>query len=842
MSLVVKYSPEFSGECYQRIPSGRSLMGHSVVSDSGLLELFELRLGLPSVHVPAKSRAIEYRRALKLHRNGAFYESSFNVDSLGVAERMLQWRDSLMMAGWNKEGEWKAERLRTLSEVEKDFDAAAYPGESDRWLRVASELDLRRAFSPQETVEVWYPENILSVVIREVIGKSGAKVVFMRENLADDMSKDRLEILGFTELSDAFEHFAETGVEEGTVVINRDSLRLDSILHRMNRPEVAATAENCTPAVTQLFKLGLSLVVRPLNVYNLLAFLQVPSGPLPSFLRTRLASALLKDNGLGENWDKVLDEFFSEDAGKPAGEKRGGRVKEFLLNLLEADCPAGKVSSDVVMRWCRAMKGWADKNVVRRDATEEMEQRNAAFESLSASCAAMLQLIETEGGDLDVQDYMHIIGSIYSATDIRVSVSQLGCMNIVSSPHRILSDGAKVLWLDCNGELDIVYPYDFLISEELDELKGKAVVPEKRDLYSYAFSMLRNLLSKAEKVTLVRSQYDCGAPLEEHPAVTLAKKMNVSEVAMEEARWNGRMEPRYQKAQFLMGEDVLGKFHRIESPSSIEGLMENPDDYYLNYMLKLQDISSTTFADIMPTRGTVAHLVFETMMKDSDRDIARMRSMTEVGEFQRRVVDAASRKGPMLLMGENEVDFADFVETLRESITVLLDILDKNGLKPWASEYKFDGVDVGLDDPVRGSVDFIAENGAGEFVIIDFKYPRNKGSYYVDKLKKDSSVQLELYSRAVSAKEGRNVIATAYYLFPLKELHTCFDTVFSRGDGVVIEKAAASDTSLFDRIVEGMDARRTEMKGGEIEIPKPNTLFAFGKQVAKYEVLKDYTK
>ena len=271
--------------------------------------------------------------------------------------------------------------------------------------------------------------------------------------------------------------------------------------------------------------------------------------------------------------------------------------------------------------------------------------------------------------------------------------------------------------------------------------------------------------------------------------------------------------------------------------------MENPDDYYLHYILKLKDLDSTTFADMVPTRGTVAHLVFETMMKDAGKDIAKMCKMTEVEGFHKRVVEAAYQKGPLLLLGENEVDFADFVETLRESIIVLLDILSKNDLTPFGSEYPIDGVDVGLPDPIRGSVDFLATNKAGHFVIIDFKYPRSKGSYYIKKLQEDTSVQLELYSKAVSKMNNDTPVdATAYYLFPLKELHTCFPATFSKGEGVIIEKVNNVATPLFDRIKSGIDARRTEMRGGNVEVPEANPPFAFGKQSAKYEVLKDYTK
>ena len=84
--MIIKYSPEFTGEYYLDIRPGESLLEQTVVDDAGLLEAFELRLGLPSRGESKQIRTIEYRRALDKNKAGAFYEKSFSVDSFGVAE------------------------------------------------------------------------------------------------------------------------------------------------------------------------------------------------------------------------------------------------------------------------------------------------------------------------------------------------------------------------------------------------------------------------------------------------------------------------------------------------------------------------------------------------------------------------------------------------------------------------------------------------------------------------------------------------------------------------------------------------------------------------------------
>ena len=63
-----------------------------------LLDLLETALGLGGLPVPAALRAATLVKSVRA-REG-FWSASAEVDPLGTARKLLEWRDALWMAGW----------------------------------------------------------------------------------------------------------------------------------------------------------------------------------------------------------------------------------------------------------------------------------------------------------------------------------------------------------------------------------------------------------------------------------------------------------------------------------------------------------------------------------------------------------------------------------------------------------------------------------------------------------------------------------------------------------------------------------------------------------------------
>ena len=839
--MIIKYSPEFTGEYYLNILKGTCLLGATVVDDTGLLEAFELRLGLPSFGESGQIRAIEYRRALGACKEGSFYEKSFSVDSFGVAESLLSWRDKLLMLGWMPEKESGQGRLDTLAKVEGIFRRqSACPGGPERWKAVLSALEGgRKPFTKEDTLELWYPEDLLPGLIGKAIALSGAHVEPKRESSPKevDFSGKRVELRKYTELTDAFEAFAREKPSAGTVVINRDNVRFNSVLRRQGQALEQASTEKGNPAIPQVFKLGLSLLQRPMNPHTLLSFLQLPKGPLSFGLASDLVDALLQDNGIGEKWHRALERHPDEL----------GEAKAYLLDLL-VDRTDPAVPVDVTKRWCQEIVAWTEKRL--RDGKNPVPPFELPqYAALASSCQGMLRLLEYEGASLDATDFENLVKSLYVGVSIRTDEGEIGSFDTVSSPASILSDPARLIWLDCNGVLDTSWPYAFLTKEEANWLHGVGVtVPAKDGYFKYGFSLVTDLLARVNDIVLVRAEYDCGEALREHPAVTLARKAGIKETECASPEWSGPQVPILPKDTFEFGKDVLGSFSRQESASSIETLINHPADYFLEYILNLKDIKDMELKDVIPARGLVAHLAFENLMKDGGKDVKAMRALVNGEGFRDRVRAAAACKGANLLLGENEIDFEGLVVTLKDSFNVLLDILETSRLEPYATEFSLkdssgNGVDLHkeIGEVVKGSVDLIAKTGSGDYVVIDLKYPRGGDSYYTKLLQTDTSVQLEIYSAAVSRRLGKPVLATAYYLMPLMKLYTCDTQGIFRGKGVYHEKKKVVTPDLPTRIRDGIQVSRDCLRNGSVPLGEKDK-FAFGRQEDSYEILKDRIK
>ena len=323
------------------------------------------------------------------------------------------------------------------------------------------------------------------------------------------------------------------------------------------------------------------------------------------------------------------------------------------------------------------------------------------------------------------------------------------------------------------------------------------------------------LLDGVSEITLCDCDGDLREALTEHPAVTVCK----AAAQQTDLRGDDSRAGVFQPLRTLeTGLDLYPVDRDGEdiplSATSISTLVSYPFDFVAERRLHLRDRSDLGLPDLTLTQGTVAHYVFEKLMEDSGGDIAAMRRMLAQDSFGDRVLDAAGKRGAILLLREHRTLFFNFRETVRKSIGVLLDILDRCHITPLSSE---EPIDERLDFArITGSVDFCAETKDKKLVVIDFKY--SSGRLYIDSLKENESVQLELYAECLSRKRGRPVVAKAYYFFPVNQLHTDDSNGVFSGDNVFPHRIRETATSLSDRIRNSVRTRRDQLSAGILEV------------------------
>ena len=344
MELTYHYSPFFSGACYRKLSVNKTLF-EKHVGDAGLLDLLELRLGLPGREASAIERILAYQSALGAVRKDAFYEKAFENDPLATAKEILRWRDLLVMEGFDAATDYESPRLKKLAEAEGHFRE---PGTPERWKEVRA-----HAKGPLAGMNIIVDHDIrlLPKLIRESLAAIGVeKGVYDglggKEASWTSEGKD-ITIRYFGTVAEAYQWAADHDKSGCDVVVCPDSFRLNGVLRNRGKALLDASVEGDSP-ILQLFRLGLLLLERPLDIKNLLEYLRTGFSPIPARQRHALARALKSEGGRGEEWQKAL--AVCEDTPE---------VHTFLQSLLDAEIIKGKVDKTVIINWCRALADWA---------------------------------------------------------------------------------------------------------------------------------------------------------------------------------------------------------------------------------------------------------------------------------------------------------------------------------------------------------------------------------------------------------------------------------------------------------------------------------------------------
>ena len=114
--MHIHFGQTFNGNRSLTLPDS---LGQQVLGPAGLLNLLETHLGLLVLLPTQSERIVQFRNVLNVCKEHTFYHKSFELDELGTARTLLQWRDTWYLHGW--QGNFDpgvSEQLATMAEVE----------------------------------------------------------------------------------------------------------------------------------------------------------------------------------------------------------------------------------------------------------------------------------------------------------------------------------------------------------------------------------------------------------------------------------------------------------------------------------------------------------------------------------------------------------------------------------------------------------------------------------------------------------------------------------------------------------------------------------------------------
>ena len=839
--MTIVFSPYYDGEVF--LGDAPESMGTIYCGTMGLMDFLQQRAGIHYNIKPDVEREADYLNAMNIfladekRSKNVFFKKAAEVDPLGVACKLLKWRDALIMAGWDMTcSDDRCKKLMALVEIEREFHSS---GIADCWRQLCEEYESRDVLQGM-VGKVRFDctrSDIPEIIKRTLYAIFSRKEVTFESNCCQqDLDVSKIKLLEFHDVNDAYEWIAQVEkLPEDTVIVNRDNIRLNHTLYTWNKPMVGASLMQSNPQLLQLFKLSMSMFSRPLNIYNVVSYLQLPMSPIPSGLRYKLAGILLKNGGFGEkklredgkwrdDWDEAIATYeFMKNGEKASAQYRAGKLS--LLKTIRADYSNGLTKAEIVdyidkiTKWASGFN--ADDNLP--------EERMHQLAELKIMLKSLDTALKTQEDTMSYADIEKLIMQIYRPMNYQLQKAEAGSMNVINDVRSMAKPAKTLIWLDCQQEDTELDPYDFLSVEEREYLEAhNAVIPDFAQHLEYARDEKIYKLNQAEQVILVKSQYDGTARLGEHSVV--AEANHLSEKRLTKVNPEGLFS--LKKVQKETGSiDIyhpelsyeIGEFNyngRKESNTSIDTLISFPFNYVMDYVALLPSPDENQLKNTYTTTGLVAHHFFQHVIEDGHHDYSEMRRLTN-DEFDKRLETAIDVTGLILRLDENATALNSFRSHLKESMLALIDIMEHEKLTPEGCEIGFpekneDVVKLDTIQDFGARIDLLLKNESDQYVIFDFKW--SYGKQFEDKLKEDLSIQLDLYKQAVTKTyKDKTVAGVGYYLMPKKQLITPDFEEISEKDLIKKIEKPEEKVKLKDKIAHSFNYRMAEIRRGHIE-------------------------
>ena len=808
--------------------------------DEGLLSLFMLYGGVPEPQTtPVERQTFYHNRMKQCNINGSLFEKSFELDSYATSCKILQWRDTLVEAGW-KLRKGISKKLDFINHIEPE-DLPM--GKSDCWGKVIHLSNLRNLLPEGSEIEVTQLKESLDPKIAFIFenqSRLGIKVSYSEvseefynsdigilkewmqsgcKGEIDFKNDGTVEFLRFDTDDNALKYIATQPTQNWELYLCQQTKEFDNTLRYLGQPVSGSQIDNCEPQVVNLFMLGNGLFEYPLKIDRILAWLNAPLNPLGRKLAFLLAKALSQSGGIqNKEWEDVIADYLAsvkDDKKKKEIEKNLGIFLPFH------DSSNIKVSE--VIKFNRELRKWVNGQLVLENFPYEEIVREQ-LRQIDNYCNALIELLSQHTSEsinfLELQNWCTSLLQPKSYTQYE---AEAGSRSVISRVGNIHSYVDSLVWFCMNDEGTAVYPFEFLTEQEEKELKKDNVFlydrKKNNDFSRYAN---RHTILRSGKITLVESERISGALMSRHPLMIqlneslkggLSRMMRYPSVSSKMTKVADNVDNRSDEAYVIVNNDVTLPLRidkgGIESYSSLEQLIQHPFNYVCTYIADLKDIKAPSLEDLNRTMGNVAHKVIELLFTPGSKGLTEIEEDTYLAAFDRAIQNV----GLILLQPENVVQYNDLRTNMKTVVERLSEFISTNSLTVEASEFEFNEVKLvaGLVN-LSSRCDMLLTDSDGNKVVLDFKWKYNPKSYERS-VKDGSDLQLVIYRYLVD-KQFEKKVRSAYVTFP-----ACKVISSDRFEGIdpVEAEYDFTDNDIIETLINGIKFRKAEFDKHKIE-------------------------
>ena len=842
----------------------RNAAGEITLGPRGLLQVLETQLGLPTPNTHPSEAPFSYLQCLReASTAGRFFHRSLEIDPVNVARTLLDWRAQWYEAGWD--GTFPDDvpaRLADMAAVEAIAKHRVPPTPGERLQRVAETLADRR--TQIEQVELHTPLQDLPHVWQRVVralpwnpapglelaaaGPDGSDLARVQRRLLsmidrdDDSAAERESLQGDGSLvvvksaskdlsADAIAEFLlETGAIGSTLLVAEiDGIVLDNALERAGLPRCGFRHYTRFRSATQVLKLALALVWKPVDPHRMLQFLLHPSGPLPRWIRWRLADAVAASPGIGgpawidsiERIAQTLRERYE------AEESEVKRLRSDIAFWLEADRydPDLGAPLQTLLERTGRVSAWASTQFNTVESESEAAMFAAAHAQAEALLTELADLRQSGARRIERLELQRRIDEVTTDAPDPSTYEEAGHARATTAAAAVTGSWPTVVWWNLARESTAIsYPWS---RRELDALRASGVrLPEVDDIVRRrSREWLRPLCNAGGRLVLVVHHDERGT----HPLWTRIESLfdGLAMVEIEPVLLAGGtiLQPlgirtrglalrhlRAPRRWWSLPAEYPVARREVESYSSLSKLCDYPHEWVLQYAARLRAGRAAAVMDGTRLLGNLGHRLFEEFFSTRD-DWRNMPDAAVLAWVRSELPGFVEREGAVLLGHGRGVDRQRVAATLERALIRLLVHLRSAGVVEATAEASGEAPFSGRR--LTGVIDLMLTRGDGQRAVLDIKWAGE--NYRSGLLAENRALQLATYAYLQKSRDKSDAWpAGAFFILATGNVLAADRTSFP--DAIVCPSDDGSGSAdLWDRLQVTCDWRWEQLEEGRIE-------------------------
>ncbi len=883
--MILHFGTDFDGIVYSGITAARA--GETWMGPRKLLQWLENQLGISGYPDNTDYLRIElYRQAMGQHLGECeqepllkplpFYAASFGADRFAAATTLLNWRDELLLAGWDFQfSAGLPERLQCFAAVEvfygqKISDPATRRqafGYADRFAAILEQA--KEGHLPLRKLVLYQPELLqkphiqrfikivrqLNIAVEEQAQKPFADPgtilgQLQRRLLLQDIGKvhpsaaqdHSLLILRARRDSDAATALSQLLRENKSLkpvfLIPEMNLLLEQSMVHEGMPNMGILSSSLARPSLQVLKLAPAFLWEPVDVFKIMEFATLAVKPLDYGLALEIARVMAEKPGLlSDTWFAAVFGYLEQ--GEVPETARKQYAFWFDRRRYKADTSAPKRDAINIYAY---LQEWA------LEYFEENGSTNTSFLVLAEQARRIRELLEALPEQrISFLELERIVRTIYQPSPVQFAPAEVGRFDYVHQPGALAAPVDTLIWWNCLFENTVPSPDKWQIVErQFLEKQGIVLASPEREGRLNLLRQMQPVLQTSQQLILVVPDQADGTEAvpslllgdieaafpffrdlvfsldDEQDCTRLSAILKVPATEPIPVRLANRTRPHIViRRPELILESVY------ETPTNLDSLFYYPHRWFFRQQLKMYPSSLLSVTGDNTLLGSLSHRFFEKLLKENLADFDRHGIQEWVDKEAGTLLE---REGATLLLYGREPERQAFLNRVKNAAWNLVSLLRNNGWEVLDTELPLEGFFGAV--PVRGKADLVLQRG-DERAIVDLKW--SGANRRKELIRNGEDLQLVLYAKLLPPPEQWP--HTAYFILEEGKMIARNTAAFrealvaGRGEdhgtacAAIFEKMERTYAWRLDQLRRGMVELRTNRTAPELEALYEGQLF-----------------